>query len=239
MALIRLVLALLFTPILLIIVVFGLLSLPPIEGAALRYYGANRDSVSAHYIYNLCHFRLVLACGGPSNYIMCIKPGMLELSRTATGASFEDGVTVKPGRGVSIYDDNVAVFFSHAAYRQHAYDPAARRMKDVFIMSRAADLPEGVLPAGVLPAVINYNTDEPEHKARRDLMAEVFLSLGHRHPSLDAIQVTSAPGENALEGLDLADAARVGRAVVDTLGFNLFRLLYGVELNGAELALLK
>eukprot|EP01052_Picozoa_sp_SAG31_P025484 SAG31_NODE_2236_length_6119_cov_15.764784_2_plen_122_part_00 len=99
------------------------------------------------------YLRWFVACKG--DYLGCVKPNTLMMARTATNSSYDHGITIGPGAAMS-YGKTFPIYFSHEGYRGKAHDMRAARRKDVFIASPVETLPPGVIPEGVLPAVINF-----------------------------------------------------------------------------------
>ena len=64
------------------------------------------------------------------------------------------------------------VHFSHAQFRKWAYDPAAGRPKDMMVGSNKSSLPPGVMPELSYEILLNFDTGDAEHMARRQLLAD-------------------------------------------------------------------
>ena len=175
----------------------------------------------------------LLGCG--SDYFGCAKTA--QVSAMADEYGWDGGVGVvdssllapiiNPNTHQRVTTAHQA--FSHAEYRKVAHSPTAERFPDMFIMSNVSNLPAGVIPEGVMPAVLGLNTGSAEHTARRSLMAEVFTALG-RHPGPFSI-VAPPELESGAAGPYSTPWTADPRAVTDVLGLNLFHLLFGVDVS--------
>eukprot|EP01045_Picozoa_sp_COSAG04_P008932 COSAG04_NODE_505_length_13342_cov_2.786529_10_plen_369_part_00 len=234
-------------------VIVRLLVLVLVLFLAVAFVPATRPPINA-LIHRYCTpggaaFRMLFAtlqvaqtAGCRGDYIGCMKQAQVSGSVQEYGwdggvaivdsSLFGDlaplgGLIINPNTHQQVITTTQA--FSHAEYRKVAHSPTAERFPDMFIMSNVSNLPAGVIPQGVMPAVLGLNTGSAEHTARRSLMAEVFTALG-RHPGPFSIV---APPE-----LDAGEAGPYStpwtadpRAVQDVLGLNLFHMLFGVDVS--------
>ncbi|CAE7730608.1 unnamed protein product, partial [Symbiodinium sp. CCMP2456] len=160
------------------------------------------------------------------DYLGCVKDEIAtELIGTFT---WETGIGLHAvfAPSMAFHGDKVGtVMFSHSAYKSWAHDAAAGRPADMMVASNKTSLPPGVLPDLSPDILLNFDTGSAEHTARRKLLADALPSLGQEF-QLD-FQV---PPGTSVDGISK-------RAVFDTVGFNLFRALFGVDV-GAELGII-
>ena len=67
---------------------------------------------------------------------------------------------------------------SHAAVREIHHDPETKRDPKRFIGVETATVPEGYFSKGVLPTLLQMNTDDPMRYLHRDLLSATMLSIG-------------------------------------------------------------
>ncbi|OLP87424.1 hypothetical protein AK812_SmicGene31349 [Symbiodinium microadriaticum] len=160
------------------------------------------------------------------DYLGCVKDEIAtELIETFT---WETGIGLGAvfAPSMAFHGDKVGtVHFSHSAYKSWAHDAAAGRPADMMVASNKTSLPPGVLPDLSPDILLNFDTGSAEHTARRKLLADALPGLGQEF-QLD-FQV---PPGTSVDGSSK-------RAVFDTVGFNLFRALFGVDV-GAELGII-
>ena len=165
------------------------------------------------------------------DYLTCVKnEWMAKHYPLAYGWESGRGAT---GFNVDSTDGSGPNYFSHAAYKEVAHSPTAGRFNKHFIMSDMNELPPGVVPKEIVPAVLNLNTNDPEHKARRLLMVDLLDSL-QKDPETSSsppMELKVPPGITNEDGSD-------STKVVAILAYNLFRELFGVELSVDQLKLL-
>eukprot|EP00439_Symbiodinium_sp_Y106_P074777 s367_g14.t1 len=160
------------------------------------------------------------------DYLGCVKDEIAtELIETFT---WETGIGLAAvfAPSMAFHGDKVGtVQFSHSAYKSWAHDPSAGRPADMMVASNKTSLPPGVLPDLSPDILLNFDTGSAEHTARRKLLADALPGLGQQF-QLD-FQVPPGTSPDATSK----------RAVFDTVGFNLFRALFGVDV-GAELGII-
>ncbi|CAE7704990.1 unnamed protein product [Symbiodinium pilosum] len=160
------------------------------------------------------------------DYLGCVKDEVAaELIQTFT---WETGVGLFPTISPSwaFHGDLVGtIHFSHSAYKSWAHDPAAGRPPDMMVASNKSSLPAGVMPDTSPDILLNFDTGTSEHTARRHLLADGLPSLAQEFK----VDFKAPPGITA----DSSDK----RSVFDTVGFNLFRALFGVDM-GTELGIM-
>jgi len=152
------------------------------------------------------------------DYLGCVKDELAaELVETFT---WETGIALQAifAPSLAYHGDKVAtLYFSHAAYKSWAHDPAAGRPPDMMVGSNKSSLPEGVLPTLSPDVLLNFDTGSAEHTARRKLLADGLPGLAQDFK----VDFAAPPGA----GNDGSNK----RSVFDTVGFNLFRSLFGVN----------
>jgi hypothetical protein len=165
MALARSVCGALCVCVLALLAVLGVLAEWP--AARQQFFVASHTKLEPDgVLFKISNTLAAVACfvGCRLDYIGCVKPMSIKDTAAAYGWEPGEGISITPGG----WSDQsfMSVGFSHAAYKRVAHNPAAGRSPDMFIMSNISKLPVGVIPEGVAPSVLNFNTGHPEHSKR-------------------------------------------------------------------------
>ncbi|CAK9015418.1 Uncharacterized protein SCF082_LOCUS12748 [Durusdinium trenchii] len=200
------------------LLLFATLLVPEISSAFYRAQVSYFDGTGllvAGLISTGRHFTYCLG-----DYLGCVKDQFAkELTETF---SWETGVGLVAifAPSMAYHGDKVGtIYFSHEEYRRWAYDPAAGRPPDMMVASNKTSLPAGVLPDLSPSILLNFDTGSEEHTARRQLLADGLPALAYG---------AKLPGFMAPQHVSPSDGSKKA-AVFDTIGYNLFRSLFGVD----------
>jgi len=176
----------------------------------------------------------MIYCKG--DYLTCVKDKWMgDYYPYAYGWDAGVGLTWQVVGGV-VGQGNGPNIFSHAQYKKAAHSPTAGRFDDHFIMSNLSTLPPGVVPTEVVPAVLHMHTDNPEHKKRRTLMVDMLINI-QKTPDPEKTpvkfnEIVAPPGVTNRDGGNYTLIKR-------TVGFNLFRWMFGVDLSVDQLTMME
>mmetsp|Transcript_41950 Transcript_41950/g.99942 ORF Transcript_41950/g.99942 Transcript_41950/m.99942 type:complete len:479 (+) Transcript_41950:52-1488(+) len=220
---------------------FGCLCVPQVERAYIKFVDTYTYGVP------LAHLALVVLgqvpriwqVGGPLGVGPVWNPWLVD----ATDAySKGDGLMLFPN------PDNIASSYmlarvTHEKVREVHHNPTAKRDISKFISVETATSPPGYFADGVLPTLLQLNTDDPKRYAHRDLLSATMPSIAQ---SPDHV-----PGFQAPPGVSAQDLVRdislhlwlplkmVTNLVQDVFAFNFFRHAFEVDLSHEELQMLK
>lgn len=224
-------------PIMAFCALMGLLMVPAIEDAAAQIIYGNLHGIPLAMAGSLLTVRHFAYCLG--DYLGCVKgEGAQDLVSIFT---YENGVGNFVPFSVSALKHGyleMPIHFSHATYRAIAHDPKAGRPPNFFVFSEKGDLPVGVLPDLEPDILLNFDTGTVEHWARRKLIADALPALKNNDTAVELKVPKGVDAKVAGSGLSsaekMAGAALGGpikRAVFDTIGYNIFWHLFGVDIN--------
>eukprot|EP00445_Apocalathium_hangoei_P023460 CAMPEP_0203892820 /NCGR_PEP_ID=MMETSP0359-20131031/35959_1 /ASSEMBLY_ACC=CAM_ASM_000338 /TAXON_ID=268821 /ORGANISM="Scrippsiella Hangoei, Strain SHTV-5" /LENGTH=534 /DNA_ID=CAMNT_0050814847 /DNA_START=1 /DNA_END=1606 /DNA_ORIENTATION=+ len=133
---------------------------------------------------------------------------------------------------------------SHESVKKVHYDPKLQRSPDMFVTANASRTPKGYFAPGVLPLLLQQSTDDPAHRAHRDLVVASMPALLEHPPSVPAFR--PVPG---IAASDLINEVKwhlafpfpkiVPDTIQDVFAFTFFRHAFGVDLSLSEIRQLK
>ncbi|CAE8736853.1 unnamed protein product [Polarella glacialis] len=213
---------------------FGLIMVPGIEQAASRLVFTHLSGKSLTIAGNVITARHFTYCLG--DYLGCVKD---EAARDMVNSfTWETGIGefVPSSPSQLMNGDGVLpLHFSHAAYRDVAYDLLAGRPPDMFVFSNKTSLPAGVMPDFEPDILLNLDTGSEEHANRRKLIAEMLPALAKVRSSGDEHFRVPTGVEASAAAISGAAMGGLKRKVFDTVGYNLFDWLFEVNVEN-ELA---
>lgn len=216
-------------PLLAVILPFALFLQPTIHREVFKLSHAHLDGTAMTVYTAIDAVRHLVYCQG--DYIACVKDEL-----TAAYVSVYGWTGVAPlqmGYGYAS-----PVHYSHARYKEVAYHPSAGRFRDMMVNSNSTKLPEGTLPDGEHTILLNLATGEPEHSARRKLLADALPALGQKPEGGDA-KLMIPPGVKATDVAIFGSSIVPGiirfkelkKTVMSTVGLNLFKRLFGADMT--------
>jgi len=165
----------------------------------------------------------------------------------ATNAFDPPGIIlgINPGFGTEL------VRVSHASIKQLHYDPVGDRQADIFIGGINSTASAGYFMAGVMPTALQRSTDDPAWLASRDLWSATVPAIQEHPPSamefrlpphLTAEQVCKpvlAFGTSIYWSIFLNGVKFAPDEVIDTVGFNFFRQIFGINPTQADMEMIR
>lgn len=146
----------------------------------------------------------------------------------------------KHPQGIAVIDmpllGVVPIHFTHKSYKEVVSDPKAGRPRGYMVFSKKENLPDGYLPDGVADILLNLNTGDSGHTARRKLLADGLPALAQK-PSTETLPLLVPKGvagsDAAVFGLDIAGFRymHLRKKVFSMVGLNLFSELFGADIN--------
>ncbi|CAE7555773.1 unnamed protein product [Symbiodinium sp. CCMP2456] len=133
---------------------------------------------------------------------------------------------------------------SHASARAVHYNPKLKRDSSVFVTVDTSKVPEGYFLPGVLPTLLQLNTDSDSRYAHRDLLSAVMPALAENPDVVPDFK--PAPGISANDLIQEVSThlifpfpKMVPSKVQDVFAFNFFRHTFEVDLTSDEIHTLK
>jgi len=220
---------------------FTVLSVPTLEDAAFKYLQKNVHGIQYVVGMKAIELRHMAYCLGDE--LGCMKAEISDDLASSFGWRPGFGLVAGPGSLAATHFELLA-FFSHEAYRERSYDPRAPRFRDLVVTLNTSIIPAGLMPENSPQVLLNYDSGSAEFTSRREMLAKAFPVLSKTSPAPE--QVVRPPGVRA------SDAAVFGNnwlpsemkfsslrpVVYNTVGLNLFKVLFNVELAPEELELL-
>lgn len=213
---------------------FGTLLVPAVHNVAVvtvHTHLSGLPLVLANLLFTGRHFAY---CMG--DYVVCVKDQVASDTQHIYGYEAGVGMMVPPAIRDPVNGHGLLpIFFSHEAYVAITHSAKASRPPDMFVFSNKSALPPGVLPDLEPDILLNFNTGTKEHSARRQLLADALPALAQKQ--------TVEPVFSVPAGVKASDAAVLGqsfaglrylslkRAVFDTVALNLFKWLYGIDVQ--------
>jgi hypothetical protein len=198
--------------------------IPPIADSVYSYVNYNLHGVPYAVFNTLIMVRHFAYCAG--DYLGCVKQEAAEGMAKVYG--WEGGVGIMSA--LSLHENEVPLYFSHAQYKNVTHNPTAGRPDDTLFLSPMANLPQGVLASPDM--LLHLDTGAPEHVARRRLLADALpsLAIDHVGPALLTPPGVS-PSDATVFGHGLFGFRyrSLKRSVFDTIGLNLFNGLFGID----------
>ncbi|CAE7215135.1 unnamed protein product [Symbiodinium natans] len=221
-------------------VFFGCLSVPGVERAYIRAVDTYVVPVpiARHLLQILAQARHIWKVGGGIAVGPVWNP---LLSYAIDGPKTGVGLFPSPSAPATGY---MVSRISHASVREVHYNPRLKRDSKMFVTVDTAKVPEGYFLPGVLPTLLQLNTDSEARYAHRDLIAAVMPALAENPDTVPDFK--PAPGisvDDLIHGVSrhliFPFPEVVPHVVQDVFAFTFFRHAFEVDLTSDEIYSLK